>query len=86
MSARAREGEAAIIAIENEPLNDVELHELEVVMERHKALREANYMYGVFSSLCIPRLLVTIRELQRESAHVRKERDDALALLRNLTG
>ena len=86
MSARAREGEATITAIDSEPLSENELYELEAVMERHKALREANYMYGVFSSLCIPRLLATIRGLQRERAQLRNERDVALALLRNLTG
>jgi len=86
MPARARELESTIAEIESEPLTDNELHELETVMERHKALREVNYMYGVFSSLCIPRLLATIRELQRERAQLRKERDDARALLRNLTG
>ncbi len=72
--------------IENEPLNEAELQELEIVIERHKALREINQVYGVFSSLCIPRLLATIRRLQREQDLLVKERDDALALLRNLTG
>jgi hypothetical protein len=86
MSARAQEGEATITALDSEPLSDIELQELEAVMERHKLLREANYMYGVFSSLCIPRLLATIHELQRECAQARKERDEALALPRNLTG
>jgi hypothetical protein len=49
-------------------------------------LREINYGYGVFSTLCIPRLLATIHELQRERDQRCKERDDALGLLRNVTG
>ena len=70
--------------IEEGPMNEAELQELEVVMERHKELGKDNYGYGVFSSICIPRLLATIRRLQQDVAQASKERDDALALLRNV--
>ena len=72
--------------IEEGPMNEVELQELEVVMERHKELGKDNHGYGVFSSICIPRLLATIRHLQRDVAQAGKERDDALELLRNVMG
>ncbi len=86
MSVRARKREETISEIDSQPLSEIELHELEDVMERHKSLREINYGYGVFSTLCIPRLLATIHELQRERDQRCKERDDALGLLRNVTG
>ena len=72
--------------IEEGPMNEAELQELEVVMERHKELGEDNHGYGVFSSICIPRLLTTIRHLQRDVEQASKQRDDALALLRNMLG
>jgi hypothetical protein len=71
---------------ENEPLSETELHELEGVMERHKTLHEIGQAYGVFTSFCIPRLLATIRNLQRDLDLITKERDDARDLLRNLNG
>ena len=37
--------------IEEGPMNEVELQELEVVMERHKELGDDNHGYGVFSYL-----------------------------------
>jgi len=73
-------------AIDKEPMNDVELDELESVVEQHKTLGGANQGYGAFSAFCIPRLLATIRGLQRERVQLAKERDDALALLRNMMG
>ena len=39
--------------IEEGPMNEAELQELEVVMERHKELGDDNYGDGVFSSICI---------------------------------
>jgi len=72
--------------IEEGPMSEAELQELEVVIERHKELGADNYGYGVFSSICIPRLLATVRQLQRDLGQVSKERDDALALLRRAMG
>ena len=72
--------------MENDPLSEIELNELEGVVEQHKTLTEDNHGYGVFASFCIPRLLATIRNLQRDLEVVAKERDDARALLHNLTG
>jgi hypothetical protein len=72
--------------IENDPLSPAELQELEGVVEQHKMLTEDNHGYGIFASFCIPRLLATIRNLQREVELVRQERDDARALLHNMTG
>jgi hypothetical protein len=72
--------------IESDALSETELHELEGVMERHKTLYEISQAYGVFTAFCIPRLLVTIRNLQHELELVTKERDDARALLLNLNG
>jgi hypothetical protein len=72
--------------IESVPLSEVELHELEDVMERHKTLVEISQTYGIFTAFCIPRLLTTIRNLQRELAQVTAERDQARALMRNLNG
>ena len=72
--------------IEEGPMSEAELQELEVVIERHKGLKDINDGYGVFSLFCIPRLLATIRGLQREVAQANKERDDALALLGNVMG
>jgi len=71
---------------ENEPLSETELDELEVVMERHQTLREISQAYGVFTSFCIPRLLATIRHLQRDLEVVTKERDDARGLPRTPNG
>ncbi|HEX9574421.1 MAG TPA: hypothetical protein VF994_10020 [Myxococcales bacterium] len=75
-----------VTAIDNEPMNDVELDELESVVEQHKTLGGINQGYGAFSAFCIPRLLATIRSLQRERMRLVKERDDAFALLRNMMG
>jgi hypothetical protein len=72
--------------IECEPLSATELQELEAVMERHKTLQEISQVFGVFMSFCVPRLLVTIRNLQRENEQLSRERDEALAMLRNLNG
>jgi hypothetical protein len=72
--------------IEEGPMSEAELQELEVVMERHKELGADNHGYGVFSSICIPRLLATIRHLQRDLEQASKERDEAFALLRNAIG
>jgi hypothetical protein len=72
--------------IESEPLTKVELDELEGVMERHKTLGEISQTYGVFTAFCIPRLLTTIRDLQRELELVTDQREQARALLRNLNG
>jgi hypothetical protein len=72
--------------IESVPLSEIELHELEGVMERHKTLGEISQTYGVFTAFCIPRLLTTIRNLQRELELVRDERDQARALLSNQLG
>ncbi len=71
---------------ENEPLGEAELNELEGVVEQHKTLTADNHGYGVFASFCVPRLLATIRNLQRDVELVTKERDDARALLHNMTG
>jgi len=73
-------------ATENDPLSEAELDELEGVVEQHKTLTEDNHGYGVFASFCVPRLLATIRNLQRDLEVVAKERDDARALLHNMTG
>jgi hypothetical protein len=73
-------------ATENDPLSEAELDELEGVVEQHKTLTEDNHGYGVFASFCVPRLLATIRNRQREGELVSKERDDARALLHNMTG
>jgi hypothetical protein len=51
-----------------------------------KKRQPAHDGYGVFSSICIPRLVATIRHLQQDVAQASKERDDALALLRNVIG
>lgn len=72
--------------IECEPMSAAELHELEEVMERHKTLQEISQVFGVFTAFCVPRLLVTIRNLQRENDQLSGERDEALAMLRNLNG
>ena len=72
--------------IEEGPMSEAELHELEVVIERHKGVNDVTHGYGVFSSICIPRLVATIRHLQQDVAQASKERDDALALLRNAIG
>jgi hypothetical protein len=72
--------------IESEPLTKVELDELEGVMERHKTLGEISQTYGVFTAFCIPRLLTTIRDLQRELELVTDQLEQARALLRNLNG
>ena len=72
--------------IEEGPMSEAELRELEGIMERHKELGHADLGFGVFSSICIPRLLATIRRLQQDVAQASKERDDALALLRNVMG
>ena len=72
--------------IECEPLSATELQELEAVMERHKTLQEISQVFGVFMSFCVPRLLVTIRNLQRENEQLSRERDEAIAMLRNLNG
>ena len=58
--------------IEEGPMNEAESQELEVVMERHKELGADNHGYGVFSSICIPRLLATIRHLQGDVAHANR--------------
>jgi len=55
-------------------------------VQRHKTLIGISDAYGVFTSFCIPRLLTTIRNLQRELEQARKERDQARALLRDLNG
>jgi hypothetical protein len=67
--------------IEEGPMSEAELRELERIMERHKELGHADLGFGVFSSICIPRLLATVRQLQLDLAQVSTERDDALALL-----
>jgi hypothetical protein len=72
--------------IENEPMSEAELRELEEVMERHKTLREMSQVFGVFTSFCVPRLLVTIQNLQRQNRELAKERDEARAMLLNLNG
>jgi len=72
--------------IGDEPLSEVELSELEGVLEQHKELKGIDHGYGVFMSFCVPRLLSTIRNLQHEVEQVSRERDDARALLHNLTG
>lgn len=82
---RARTGEG-MIGIDNEPLSEVELRELEGVLEQHKGLRGIDHRYGVFTSFCVPRLLATIRHLHQEIEQVTKERDDARALLHNPSG
>jgi hypothetical protein len=71
--------------IDSEPLTDSELRELEVVMERHKTLIGVSRAYGLFTSFCIPRLLTTVRNLQRELELVRKERDEVLGCGRKLS-
>jgi hypothetical protein len=71
---------------ENDPLSQAELRELEGVVEQHKTLTEDNHGYGIFASFCIPRLLATIRNLQREVDVLTKERDVARALLHRMTG
>ena len=75
-----------ITSIEEGPMGEAELRELEGVIERHRGPESGNDPYGIFSWLCIPRLLTTIRHLQDELAQANRERDDALVLLRNLTG
>jgi len=65
-----------ITAIQSEALSEVELNELEGVLERHKTVYEISQAFGVFTSFCVPRLLLTIRNLQRELALVTKERDE----------
>jgi hypothetical protein len=67
--------------IEEGPMSESELRELEAILERHKELGHADHGFGVFSSICIPRLLATVRQLQLDLAQVSKERDDALAAL-----
>ena len=71
-----------ITGIEEGPMSEAELRELEAVIERHKGLEDVTHGYGMFSSFCIPRLLATIRRLQDDVAQANEERDDALALLR----
>ncbi len=59
----------------------------DVALEQHRRkLNRIDPGYGVFMSFCVPRLLATIRQLQRDLGEVRNERDDARALLHNLTG
>jgi hypothetical protein len=78
--------EGSMRSMENDPLSEAELNELEGVVEQHKTLTDDNHGYGVFASFCIPRLLATIRNLQREVEQVTKERDEARALLHNMAG
>lgn len=66
---------------EDEPLAESELCELEVIIERHRTLIGISQTYGVFTSFCVPRLLTTIRTLQRENDRLVKERDKARTLL-----
>jgi len=78
--------EEVMRGIENEPMSEAELRELAEVMERHKTLREMSQVFGVFTSFCVPRLLATIQNLQRENRQLVKERDEARAMLLNLNG
>jgi hypothetical protein len=71
--------------IDSEPLTESELLELEGVMERHRTLIGVSRAYGLFTSFCIPRLLRTVRNLQRELELVRKERDQGLGCACKLT-
>jgi hypothetical protein len=66
-----------VTVTESEALNEAELNELEDVLERHKTVYEISQAFGVFTSFCVPRLLVTIRNLQRELALVAKQRDES---------
>jgi len=84
--AASTEGKG-MIGIDDEPLSELELRELEGVLEQHRRkLNRIDPGYGVFMSFCVPRLLATIRQLQRDLGELRNERDAARALLHNLTG
>ncbi|HEX9603042.1 MAG TPA: hypothetical protein VF973_04765 [Myxococcales bacterium] len=87
LTRRAGPAAREVPALDAEPLSELELRELEGVLEQHRRkLNRIDPGYGVFMSLCVPRLLATIRQLQRDLGEVRNERDDARALLHNLTG
>jgi hypothetical protein len=79
-------GGGSMTGAENEPFDEAELREVEGIVEHHKALSEATHVFGVFTSFCVPRLLATIRNLQRDLELLKKERDDTRAFLHNLTG
>jgi hypothetical protein len=78
-TAYERAGADDITVIESEALSEVELNELESVLERHKTVYEISQAFGVFTSLCVPRLLVTIRNLQRELELVTRQRHELRA-------